>query len=116
MMSIACSVAATILLAVPAIATSQETEGASKKSARPPIYDAKADAQEQLKTATALARRDGLRVLVMFGFNGCGWCHKLHHLFDSDKDIRALLADEYVLAMVDIESSNADSLLRESKR
>ena len=51
----------------------------------------------------------------MFGFNGCGWCHKLHGLFKSDPAIRALLAEEYVLVMVDIESPHADALLDECK-
>ena len=51
----------------------------------------------------------------MFGFNGCGWCHKLHGLFASDEAIRTLLADEYVLAMVDIHAQNADDLLRDCK-
>jgi thioredoxin-related protein len=106
---------AALLLALPAVAISQDTKNAAQKLARPSIYDEKADAKEQIKTATALARRDARRVLVMFGFNGCGWCHKLHGLFASDKDIRTLLADEYVLAMVDVQAQNADDLLRDCK-
>ncbi len=51
----------------------------------------------------------------MFGFNGCGWCHKLHGLLASDQEIHRLVADEYVLAMVDIEAPNSDVLLGESK-
>ena len=108
------SLTATILLAVPAITPAQETV-AVKQSARPAIYDAKADAKDQVKVATDLARRDSRRVLVMFGFNNCGWCHKLHGLYKSDPAIRQLLADEYVLAMIDIQSPNADSLLDASK-
>src|SRR5262249_37854769 len=61
------------------------------------------------------ARRDARRVLIMFGFNGCGWCHALHGLFDSDKDIHKLLADEYIVTMVDIQAPHADALLRECK-
>ncbi len=109
------SVVAALLLALPAGAIAQDTKNAAQNPARPSIYDEKTDAKEQIKTATALARRDARRVLVMFGFNGCGWCHKLHGLFASDKDIRTLLADEYVLAMVDIQARNADDLLRECK-
>jgi uncharacterized protein YyaL (SSP411 family) len=108
-------VAASLLLVIPAAASAQEAKEPAKKPSRPAIYDAKADTREQVKAATALARRDARRVLVMFGFNGCGWCHKLHGLFASDQAIRGLLADEYVLAMVDIESPNADGLLRDAK-
>jgi uncharacterized protein YyaL (SSP411 family) len=38
----------------------------------------------------ALAGKDGKRVLLQFGANWCPWCHKLHSLFDTDKDIAAL--------------------------
>ena len=109
------SVAAAILLLMPGGALAQEAKEAPKKPARPPIYDTKADAKEQVKAATALAKRDARRVLVMFGFNGCGWCHKLHGLLASDQEIHRLVADEYVLAMVDIEAPNADPLLSASK-
>jgi thioredoxin-related protein len=109
------SIATAILLVIPGVALAQEAKEAAKKPARPPIYDTKADAKEQVKAATALAKRDARRVLVMFGFNGCGWCHKLHGLLASDREIHRLLADEYVLAMVDIEAPNAEALLGESK-
>ncbi len=109
------SFAAAFLLLIPALAVSQDTKSVAKSTPRPAIYDTKADAKEQVKTATTLAHRDARRVLVMFGFNGCGWCHKLHGLFKSDPAIRQLLADEYVLVMVDIESPNADVLLAECK-
>ena len=107
--------AASILLAIPAVVNAQEANEPAKKPSRPAIYDTKANAKVQVKAATALAHRDARRVLVMFGFNGCGWCHKLHGLFASDEAIRELLADEYVLAMVDIESPNADALLGDAK-
>src|SRR5271166_5410221 len=100
-----------LMLALPAAAISQDTKRTAQKPAHPSIYDENADAREQIKTAAARARRDACRVLVMFGFNGCGWCHKLHGLFASDETIRTLLADEYVLAMVDIRAQNADDLL-----
>jgi thioredoxin-related protein len=107
---------AAILLAIPFVACAQEPASSVKKKVeRPAIYDTKADAKVQVQSATALARRDSRRVLVMFGYNGCGWCHKLHGLFASDKAIRALLAEEYVVVMVDIQSPNAEALLDESK-
>src|SRR5258708_22210807 len=96
--------AALLLLAIPAIAGAQEAKTEAKKPAKPAIYDIKKDAREQIKVATAKARRDNQRVLVMFGFETCGWCHKLHELFASDKAIRQILSDEYFLAMVDIKA------------
>jgi thioredoxin-related protein len=109
------SLAAAILLAMPATLPAQEARPSEKKPARASIYDAKADAREQIKVATAKARRDGQRVLVMFGGDWCGWCHKLHALFASDKAIRDVLREEYVLVMVDTQAPNAESLLAECK-
>ena len=51
----------------------------------------------------------------MFGGDWCGWCHKLHGLFRSDPEVRKLIADEYALVPIDLESPNADRLLRECK-
>lgn len=85
---------------------------AAKKT---PLYDPKADAKAQVGAAVAKAKRDHARVLVMFGFEGCGWCHRLHALFAQDPEIRKLLHGEYVKVLVDIQSPHADGLLKECK-
>jgi thioredoxin-related protein len=79
------------------------------------LYNPKADARAQIEAASAKAQRNHARVLVMFGFEGCGWCHKLHALFEQDPEIRKLLRDEYVKVLVDIQSPHADELLKECK-
>jgi hypothetical protein len=80
---------------------------------KPRLYDPKADARAQIETATAKAKRQNARVLVMFGFEGWSWCHKLHSLCDKNAEIRKLLHDEYVTVLVDIEAPHADELLKE---
>ena len=45
------------------------------------IYDTQADGRTQIDAALKLAKRDHKRVLVMFGANWCGWCHRLHGVF-----------------------------------
>src|SRR5438552_3332621 len=66
----------------------------------------------QVEAATAKAKREHTRVLVMFGFEKCGWCHRLHGLFEQDAEIRKLLRDKYVTVLVDIDSPNAGELLK----
>jgi thioredoxin-related protein len=88
------------------------TADAPKKAA---LYDPKADARAQVEAASAEAKRQRTRVLVMFGFEGCSWCHKLHALFEQDPEIRKLLRDEYVNVLVDIEAPRAKELLKECK-
>ena len=71
------------------------------------LYDPEADARAQVEAAVARARRDHARVLVMFGLEGCSWCHKLHRLFEQEEEIRKVLRDEYVLVLVDIHAPHA---------
>ena len=84
---------------------------------RPDIYDNKADGAAQIAEAVAQARRDHKRVLLQFGANWCGWCHKLHDLFEKDRTIARKLLYEYVLVLVDVEvvdgaQHNADVVKR----
>jgi len=79
------------------------------KAARPPIYDATADGTKQIADALAIAKREHKNVLLQFGANWCGWCHKLHHLFQSDKDIAAVLKANFVVVLIDVDKKhNAD--------
>ncbi len=74
------------------------------------IYDRSADALAQVDKATATARREHKRILVMFGGDWCGWCHKLHELFASDGEIRKILSDDYLLVMVESQAPSAEAL------
>ncbi len=75
---------------------------APAKSSRPAIYDESADGGKQIADALARAKKENKRVLVQFGANWCGWCHKLHKLFESDADIAARLKEAYVIVLVDV--------------
>ena len=73
------------------------------KPKRPPIYDTKADGAKQITEALAVAKREHKNVLLQFGANWCGWCHKLHALSKSDKDIAEFLKANFVLVLVDVD-------------
>ena len=73
------------------------------KTARPPIYDTKADGAKQITDALTAAKREHKNVLLQFGANWCGWCHKLHALFQSDKEIAAFLKAHYVVVLIDVD-------------
>ncbi|WP_320046934.1 thioredoxin family protein [uncultured Ilyobacter sp.] len=73
-----------------------------EKKAEKGIYDTKADANELISQAVRKAAGDNQRVLVMFGGNWCGWCHKLHDVFTNNRDIAKLVKSEYQLVLVDI--------------
>jgi thiol:disulfide interchange protein len=82
---------------------------APAKSGRPAIYDESADGAKQIEEALAKAKKESKHVLLMFGANWCGWCHRLHKLFDSNAQIAAKLKQDFVLVMIDVNKNhNAD--------
>jgi thiol:disulfide interchange protein len=83
------------------------------KGSRPDIYDETLDGNKQLAEAEAAAAKDGKLVLIQFGANWCGWCHKLHHLFDTDKEVSAELKAHYILVLVDVNKSHNGILLKQ---
>lgn len=73
------------------------------KPARAAIYSPNADGNQQIAAALVQAKKEGKHVLLQFGANWCGWCHKLHKLFQSDKEIAAFLDANFVLVLVDVD-------------
>jgi thioredoxin-related protein len=110
---------ALVVAAVSGAALAQTEPKAPPKPAEPakraPIYDKQADAKAQVEKATAEAKKDNKRVLLMFGGDWCGWCHKLHELFAGNQQIRKILYNEYRTVMIELESPNAAALLKTCK-
>ena len=62
------------------------------KAKKASIYDKAADAKVQVAKAARRAKQDDKRILLMFGGDWCGWCHKLHDLFARTPRVRKPLA------------------------
>ena len=75
---------------------------APAKSSRPAIYDEQVDGAKQIADALAMAKKEHKRVLLQFGANWCGWCHRLHVLFQTNAPIAAKLKDSYVVVLIDV--------------
>ena len=74
------------------------------------IYDEAADGAKQVERALTQAKVENKRVLLMFGANWCGWCHRLHRLFESDAQIAARLKQGFVVVLIDVNKDhNADT-------
>jgi thiol-disulfide isomerase/thioredoxin len=85
-------------------------ESPTPKPARPAIYDEKADGSKQIADALAMAKKENKRVLLQFGANWCGWCHKLHKLFEANAQIAARLKESYVVVLVDVNKGHNDEI------
>jgi len=72
------------------------------KPKRPAIYDELADGSKQIAAALLQAKKENKHVLLQFGANWCGWCHKLHTLCQTDQRITEKLKQDYVVVLVDV--------------
>jgi thioredoxin-related protein len=87
--------AALVLLAAMLPAANQGKYG-------PDIYDPGADAKAQIAATVKTAGLENKNILLMFGGNWCPWCHRLHALFTADRQIKKILAEHYIVLLVDV--------------
>jgi thioredoxin-related protein len=104
-----------VAIAQEAVKKAEGPKPASGTARGASIYDKTADANVLVAKASERAKRDNTRILLMFGGDWCGWCHKLHDLFNTNREVGRLLSNEYVLVLVDLESPNAAPLLKRCK-
>ncbi len=90
-------------LAVAVIANVTFAVEPAGKQPRPAIYDRSADGNKQIEGALRTAKAEDKHVLLQFGANWCGWCHKLHGLFKEDPEIAKLLRENYVVVLIDVD-------------
>jgi len=112
-MRLHCSLAIGIITML-VLSTPSSLSGAEvPKGSRPNIYDESLDGSKQVSDALATAKKDNKRVLIQFGANWCGWCHKLHRLFDTDKEVNYELKAHYILILVDVNKGHNAAQMKE---
>ena len=95
-----CALAACSLAAAAAVSAAHEPP--KDTGAKPALYDSTADAKAQIAAAVARAAKENKRVLVQWGAEWCGWCHKLQQTFTGDAAVKKQLAYEYEIVHADI--------------
>jgi len=90
------------LSCLPLLFATGEDEAPKQSAVRAQIYDEQADAALEIEAALSSAKRFERRVLIQWGANWCGWCHRLHDLFELDDKVREALIHEYDLVLVDV--------------
>lgn len=64
------------------------------------IFDPTRDTAKDIAAAIKLAGKQNKHILLDVGGNWCPWCHKLDHLFKTDKEVATLLK-QYIVVQVD---------------
>jgi len=115
------SVALVLAIGLGAACAEQQGSGSQpqpkpeRRQPRAAIYDKATDPKVEVEKASQRAKKENKRILLMFGYDSCGWCHKLHDLFASNAEIRKTLSNEYLVVMADIQSQNGNALLETCK-
>lgn len=72
----------------------------------PDVYDSKADGNVLIASALKKASAEHQNVLVVFGANWCVWCHRLHTLLATNREVAQVLRANYQLVEVDVNTRN----------
>src|SRR5579862_3386495 len=99
-----------ILFAFIGAASSLWADDATKTSPSN-IYDESANGDKQVADAVVIAQREHKRILLEFGANWCGWCRKLHTLFETDKSVREELRADYLVVLIDVNKEHNKDLV-----
>lgn len=81
--------------------------GTASHAEKKAIYDPHADAKADIAAAVERAAKENKHVLIQWGANWCGWCHKLHDFFAQDREAKALLDAGYITVLVDTDTNKA---------
>jgi hypothetical protein len=70
---------------------------------RPPVlFDPAADPEKDIAAGVARARKEGRRVLLLWGSDWCSWSRGLDRLLQKSPSLRFQAAAEYVIVRVDV--------------
>jgi thiol:disulfide interchange protein len=73
------------------------------------IYNPEADAKAEIGKAVDQARAEGKHVFVQVGGNWCGWCILFHGYINENADIKKVLDDNYVYALLNYSTENKNA-------
>jgi thiol:disulfide interchange protein len=78
------------------------------------IYNPEANAKEDITKAVKQAKAEGKHVLIQVGGNWCSWCIMFHSFINDDADIKKMIGDNYVFALLNYskENKNQEILLK----
>jgi thioredoxin-related protein len=77
------------------------------------LYNPKAKGAEQIKAALEQAKKENKNVILKFGANWCGWCHKLSDIFKSNAEIAKNIEENFLVVLIDVDKGNNADLVKQ---
>lgn len=69
-------------------------------------FDPDKDAAKDITEATALATKEGKRIILDVGGEWCIWCHKLDRFFQDNKDVSDFLHKKFIVVKINYSKEN----------
>lgn len=100
-----------VVLIVLVCVTVSEVQAQTKENLKPTSemrvkFDPNRDAANDIAEATALATKEGKRIILDVGGEWCSWCHKLDKLFQDNKDISDFLYKKFIVVKINYSKEN----------
>ncbi len=70
------------------------------------IYNPEANAKEDISKAIQQAKAENKHVFVQIGGNWCPWCLRFHAFINEDPEIKKIMAEKYVFALLNYSKEN----------
>lgn len=78
------------------------------------LYNPEANAQADIASAVAKAKKEGKHVFIQVGGNWCPWCIAFHKLVDATPELKTLLQDNYETVLVNYSKENKNEAVMAS--
>ncbi len=65
-------------------------------------FNPDADAKAEIASAIKSAQKNNRHILLVFGANWCPWCRALHHMMETNDQVKSYLEEHYEVVMVDV--------------
>ncbi|KQC01536.1 thioredoxin family protein [Pedobacter sp. Hv1] len=75
------------------------------------IYNPKANAQADINTAVAKAKKEGKHVFVQVGGNWCIWCIRFHDLVNATPELKNYLNNNYETVLLNYSPENKNEAI-----
>jgi thiol:disulfide interchange protein len=95
-----------IVAAITLSALAMQTTRAQSKYEPVTKYDPKRDADQDIRDASAEARRSNRRVLLEVGGEWCSWCHTFDNFFEAHPDLVMLREKNFVTVKINFSEEN----------
>jgi thiol:disulfide interchange protein len=102
-----------VMLALALLAAGQLNKGAAQetKTTLPTKYDPTRNAEQDIESAMAEARRIHKNILLEVGGEWCVWCHIMDKFFATNLDLLAFRDSHYITVKVNVSSKNENKAL-----